>query len=55
MGGNTIPETNSHFAPENMPFAPRGNTSSSPIYFSGAFAVSFREGTWYFGEVVGVY
>ena len=55
MGGNTIPATNSHFAPEHRPFAPRGNTSSSPIYCSGVFAVSFREGAWFFGEVVGVY
>ncbi len=58
MGGNTVPSlklTNSHFAPENRPFPPRGNTSSSPFYFSGAFAVGFREGAWYFGEVVGVY
>ena len=40
----TLPETNSKFAPENRPFAPKGNETSSNHPFLGASAVSFREG-----------
>ncbi len=32
------------FAPENRPFAPKRKGSSSKHPYSGAFAVSFREG-----------
>ena len=42
----TLPETNSKFAPENRPKRPQKETrkySNHP--FSGALAVSFREGT----------
>ena len=40
---NTLPETNSKFAPENMLFAPKRKGWSSNHPFSGAFfAVSFR-------------
>ena len=38
----TLPETN--ISPENGPGPQEGNESSSNHPFSGAFAVSFREG-----------
>ena len=40
-----LPETNSKFAPENRPGPKRKRNSYSKHPFSGAFAVSFREGT----------
>ena len=40
---DTLLETNSKFAPENRQRAPKGNGSYSNHPFSGAFAVSFRE------------
>ena len=33
---HTLPGTNSEFTPENRPFAPKGNESSSNHGFSGA-------------------
>ena len=48
--GGTLPETNSKFAPENWPFHPIGKACIPTIYFQGAFAVSFREGTLEMGE-----
>ena len=50
--GITLPETNT-FAPEKRP--PQKETSSSNHWFSGAFAVSFREGTyssWWFQPIL---
>ena len=49
--GITLPETNI-FAPEKRP--PQKEISSSKHWFSGAFAVSFREGTyssWWFQTI----
>ena len=41
----TLPETNCKFASENRPFNPKGKDRNLPtIHFSGASAVSFREG-----------
>jgi len=41
-----LPETNSHFAPENRPLnAPKGN-SSNLLRFFRCENVSFREGYW---------
>ena len=44
----TLPETNV-FAPENRPFYPIGKDRIPTITFSGAFAVSLREGNWLLG------
>ena len=41
----TLPQTNSQFAPENRPFAPKGKDHlNQPSIFRCKLAVSFREG-----------
>ena len=47
LGGSTLPKTNWQFALENRP-KPKRKGLSSNHQFSGAFAVSFREGRYIF-------
>ena len=49
MSNDTLPETNSEYTPENGGFQVRNLRISRGPLFSGAFAVSLREGmclTW---------